>query len=134
MSSQSFIVSRASQLPALLREIERRLAAGPIRVTVGARPSKTREQNAYLHVAIRALAEHLGMADSELKEALKAEYGPEEILRYGNYTSVIRKSMGKYTTEEASRMIEHVERIAADHGLLLEPANMAAQAQSFTLS
>jgi len=123
MTSQSFIVAHPSGLRALTAYLERRLEAGkPLRVTVGARPSRTREQNAFLHLAIRQLANHVGMSETELKEVLKSEFGPEETVRVGNLTTVVRKSMSKYSTLEASAMIEHVERIAAECGLLIEPA------------
>lgn len=121
MTSQSFIVGRKEQLPHLIREIERRLEGGPVRVTVGAKPSRSREQLAYLHVAIRQLAAHTGTGESELKEFLKSEYGPETVVRVGNRAGVIRKSVGDYTQDEAAAMIEHVERIAAECGLLLAP-------------
>lgn len=120
-TSQSFILARPSHLPALTAYLERRLAEGkPLRVTVGARPSKSREQNAYLHLAIRQLANHVGMGESELKDVLKAEYGPEETRRVGNLCSVVKKSMATYSKQEAGDMIEHVQRIAAECGLLLE--------------
>ena len=126
MSSYAYIVSRKEQIPSLVREVERRLQAGPVRVSIGARPSKSHEQNAYLHLAIRQLASHLGMGESELKDALKAEYGPEKVVRLGNQTTVIRKSVAEYSKAEAGAMIEHVERIAAECGLLLAPAGSAA--------
>ena len=121
MTPQSYILARPSQIPALVTALEAKLKHGPVRVTVGARPSKTREQNAYLHLTIRQLAEHTGTSESDLKDLLKAEYGPEEILRVGNFCGVAKKSMSKYTIEEAANMISHVERIAAECGLLLEP-------------
>ena len=121
MTSQSYILARPAQIPALVTALEARLQHGPVRVTVGARPSKTREQNAFLHLGIRELAKHVGMAESDLKDLLKAEYGPDEILRVGNLCGVAKKSMSKYSLEEAAAMIEHVQRIAAECGLLLEP-------------
>lgn len=122
MSSQAFILANRAGLGPLVAYLERRLEAGkPLRVTVGARPSRTREQNAYLHVAIRQLAQHTGTSESELKELLKAEYGPEEVLRVGNVCGVVKKSMAKYSDQEAAAMIDHVVRIAAECGLLLSP-------------
>ena len=121
MTPQSYILARPSQIPALVSALEAKLKHGPVRVTVGARPSKTREQNAYLHLAIRQLANHVGMAESDLKDLLKSEYGPEDVLRVGSVCGVVKKSMSKYSLEEAANMIEHVERIAAECGLLLEP-------------
>ena len=122
MTSQSFILGRKEQVPALVRELERRLEHGPVRVLVGYRPSRSTEQNAYLHHAIRALAQHVGMGEDELKEALKAEYGPEVEVRVGNLRTVVRKSVSQYTKAEAAELIGHVERIAAECGLLLSAA------------
>lgn len=121
MASQSFIVARKEQLPALTRELERRLEDGPVRVTVGARATKTRSQNDYLHAAIRQLAQHTGTGETELKEFLKAEYGPENVVRVGSRCGVVKKSVSAYSKAEAAAMIEHVERIAAECGLLLAP-------------
>ena len=61
------------------------------------------------------------MSESDLKDLLKSEYGPEDVLRVGSVCGVVKKSMSKYSIEEAANMIEHVERIAAECGLLLEP-------------
>ena len=122
MTPRTFVVG-VRTLPSLVAYLERALADGkPLRVTVGAQPSKTREQNAYLHLAIRHLAEHTGVGETELKTHLKREYGPEESLRIGNTLAVIPKSLSRYSKEEAAAMIEHVHRIAAECGLLLEPA------------
>ena len=121
MTPQTYILARQSQIPALVAVLGEWISQGPVRVTVGARPSKTREQNAYLHLAIRQLANHVGMSESDLKDLLKSEYGPEDTLRVGSVCGVVKKSMSKYSLEEAANMIEHVERIAAECGLLLEP-------------
>jgi hypothetical protein len=123
MHANQYLIRRAAQLPPLVREIERRVANGPLRVRLEAEPSRTREQNAYLHVAIRALADHTGARESDLREYFKDQYGPTVWLRLGRRKpKLIAKSIADYTLAEASAMIEHVERTAAECGLLMEPS------------
>lgn len=126
MSPTTFTLVGPAQLASLVRHLERRLADGkPLRVTVGVRPSRTREQNAFLHVAIRELADHVGMGEEELKTVLKSEYGPKVTRTLAGRTLNVPKSVSDYDTLEASAMIEHVERIAAECGLLLAPREVA---------
>lgn len=125
MSSQTFTLVRSGQLPALHAHLERELTAGKrLRITVSHAPSRSQEQNAYLHIAIRDLAQHLGQGETELKEYLKTEFGPTEFVQVGNRTGTIKKSFAKYSREEAGEMIEHVMRLAAECGLLLEPRGL----------
>lgn len=120
---RSFTLARSGQLDALMAYLRGQLAerpGRPLRVQVEPWPSRTHEQNAYLHLAIRQLAQHLGMAETELKDALKERFGPVETIRLGRRTQTVRKSVGRYTVQEAGDMIEHVHRIAAEEGLLLD--------------
>lgn len=123
MTASTFLVGTLEQLPALARELERRLQAKgkPLRVRIEDAPSRSREQNAYLHLAIRALAVHVGMGAEELKQHFKTQYGPNSARKVGAETVIVPKSMGEYSREEAAAMIEHVLRVAAECGLLLAP-------------
>jgi hypothetical protein len=121
--NQTFIIRTKEQAHTLARHLVAQLTLNekPLRVQIGIPPSRSREQNAYLHLSIRALAEHVGMSETELKEVLKAEYGPTVERRVGTKTYVAPKSMGDYSSAEAATMIDHVERIGADCGILLSP-------------
>ena len=121
MNPRSFIVT-ARTCGTLMRYLDSQLVDGKtLRVTVGENPSKTTSQNAYLHLAIRKLAQHVGSSESEVKDWLKAEYGPPTVIYLNNVMATTKKSRSRYTLEEAAAMIEHVTRIAAECGLLLEP-------------
>lgn len=122
MKSTAYTLTHAAQIPILAAQLERLLAAGkPLRLVVGPKPSRSREQLAYLHLAIRQLAEHTGTSESELKEFFKAEYGPPAIVTIAGRAATVKKSVGDYTSQEASDMIEHVTRVAAECGMLLSP-------------
>jgi hypothetical protein len=121
VSQQSYIVGRREQLPVLMREIERRLQRGPVKVQVGARPSRTTEQNAYMHFAFRELAQFCGVGEDELKNEFKRQYGPKHTVLVGTHSFELCKSTRDYTKLEAMDMIAHVERIAAECGLLIAP-------------
>lgn len=123
MTASSYFLSGRDQIPVLAHELERRLAAKgrPLRIRIEDAPSRSREQNAYLHLAIRSLAVHVGMGAEELKAHLKQQYGPNSARKVGSDTVIVPKSMGEYTREEAAEMIEHVLRLAAECGLLLSP-------------
>jgi AraC-like DNA-binding protein len=129
-AGRHYLVASRAQLPHLMRELERRLerASSPLRIRVDCAPSRTREQNAYLHVALRALADHTGANESELRDYFKAEYGPTAIVTVAGHSKVIPKSLSTYSIEEASDMIEHVERVAAECGLLLAPLHHGVNA------
>jgi len=120
VKTTTYTLSRKGQLPALTALLERHLAEGvELRLVVGPRPSRSREQLAFLHVAVRALAEHTGARESDLKEHFKQEYGPEAIVTLPNRDCRVRKSWADYSMAEASEMLEHVIRTAAECGLLI---------------
>jgi hypothetical protein len=96
------------------------LSTHQLRVVVGPRPSRSREQLAFLHVAVRQLAEHTGASESSLKDFFKSEYGPKTMLILGSRYAEMPKSWGEYTSTEASEMLEHVIRTAAECGLLIQ--------------
>ena len=121
MRTTAYTLTRAGQLPALTALLERHLAEGQeLRLVVGPRPSRSREQLAFLHVAVRALAEHTGTRESDLKEYFKGEYGPSVQVKVGTVETNVPKSWGDYSVQEASEMLEHVIRTAAECGLLIQ--------------
>jgi hypothetical protein len=124
VSQQSYIVGRREQIPVLMREIERRLVRGPVKVSVGARPSRSTEQNAYLHFALRELAQFCGVGEEELKAEFKRQYGPKRLLLVGSQSFELCKSTREYSKAEAMDMIAHVERVAAECGLLIAPGTL----------
>lgn len=92
----------------------------PLLITVTAwRPPKTVSQNAYMHVAIRELADHVGYGEEEMKTYLKGEFGPRKIIEINGKIHAIPKSMTDYTREEASDMIEQIHRIGAEVGAII---------------
>ncbi len=85
------------------------------------KPPRSLNQLAFMHSAIRQLAVEVGHTPSELKEWIKLEYGPTETIEHGGRAHVLPVSMGRYTKEQASEVLDHVLRHAADLGVLIEP-------------
>ncbi len=94
----------------------------PVLVTISKYvPPRSLNQLAVLHSAIRQLAKEVGHTPSELKEWLKLEHGPTESVEVGGRAHVLPVSMGRYSRQQASDMLDNVQRIAADLGVLIEP-------------
>jgi hypothetical protein len=82
---------------------------------------KTPGQNATIHMLIRRLAEHTGDDFEYLKEAFKAQFGPQIHIDVKGMETAVSKGISDYDKEEASAMIEKILYIASDHyGLYLE--------------
>ncbi len=101
---------------------ELRKSGRPVLVTVTKYvPPRSLNQLAFLHSAIRQLAGEVGHTPAELKEWLKLEHGPTESVEVGGRAHILPVSMGQYSRQQASDMLDHVQRIAADLGVLIEP-------------
>jgi len=117
----SYTLTSQKQLPALIAHLNALLELGKgLRIQVGPRPTRSREQLAFLHVAVRQLAEHTGTGETVLKDYFKAEYGPKTMLTLGTRYTEMPKSWAEYSNQEASEMLEHVIRTAAECGLLIQ--------------
>lgn len=90
------------------------------------KPKRTLDQNAKMHVMIRELATHIGYSDSELKDFLKAEYGPTKTIQIGESQKAIPVSTSEYNRTEAGEMIEILYMLGAECGYAFqEPENAA---------
>ena len=78
---------------------------------------KTLEQNAKYHAMIADIAVHIGYSNSEVKDYVKAEFGPVDTITIAGKTKSIPKSVSKYTVQEMSAAIETLYRVGADAGV-----------------
>jgi hypothetical protein len=88
------------------------------------KPPRSLTQNARLHCMIRALSNHTGHSESELKDWFKAEYGPTKRLQVGSQGQVIPLSTTDYTKKQMMELMEHVDRVCAENGVYVD-ANQA---------
>lgn len=84
------------------------------------KPPRSLPQNARLHCMIRALSQHTGHSESELKAWFKAEYGPSKRLQVGSQGQVIPLSTTEYTKGQMAELIAHVDRVCAENGVYVE--------------
>lgn len=94
----------------------------PLRVTLGPlRPRRSLEQNALLHSLIDQLALHLGYSPEELKDTLKALYGPSRrVVLLSGAAATVARSTSTYDKQEMAAMIEQVFKLAAETGCVLD--------------
>ena len=85
------------------------------------REVKTRSlpQNAKMHVCWAELAKALGWQEDAMKEHFKATHGPRLSLELNGKPVRVPKRSRDYTEQEASDMIEHIQREAAECGVML---------------
>ena len=81
---------------------------------------RTLPQNARFHAMVRALSQHTGHSERELKDWFKAEYGPTKRIQVGNQGKVIPLSTTQYNRKQMSELTEHVDRVCAENGVYLE--------------
>ncbi len=79
-------------------------------------PPKTGAQNAKLHAMVAELANENGHSFEELKETIKAAWGPRVTRNVLGKAVRVPKSWENLTKAEASALIETVHRIAAEYG------------------
>ena len=84
------------------------------------KPPRTLNQNARLHCMIRALSNHTGHSESELKDWFKAEYGPTKRLMVGTQGQMIPLSTTLYTKKQIAELMEHVDRVCAENGVYVD--------------
>lgn len=77
------------------------------------RPPATSKQKAKLFAMLNELANESGNESGYLRAYFEHEHGPTIVGTSGN---AYPKPMSEYSREEASVMIEHVIRVAAEHG------------------
>lgn len=82
------------------------------------------DQNAKIHVMIRALAEHTGYSENEMKLIVKSQYGPykrvyvkhKDEATTSPLSREIPKSTTEYTRPECSDFIERLYQLGAEIG------------------
>ena len=84
------------------------------------KPPRSLSQNARLHCMIRALSDHTGHSESELKDWFKAEYGPTKRLQVGSQGNMIPLSTTQYTKKQMAELMDHVDRVCADCGVYVD--------------
>ena len=87
-------------------------------------PPRSLPQNARLHAMIRALSQHTGHSESELKDWFKAEYGPHKRLQVGMQGKMIPLSTTQYTKRQMMELIDHVDRVCAENGVYVDEGGL----------
>lgn len=80
------------------------------------RKPRTLPQNAKCNAMIRELAKEIGYSFDDLKYWLKAEHGPIREVIINGVVREVPVSTTKYTAEQMTDMIGHIERIGAEMG------------------
>ena len=79
------------------------------------------DQNKKLHAMIRELALHCGYAESQMKEIVKAQFGPMKAVKIGDRREVSHpKGTSEYTVQEMSDFMERLYQLAAEIGLVFQ--------------
>lgn len=123
MTAKTFIIVSEMVKFGLLHYVENLPVGGevPMQVTIQPKPTKrSLSQNARMHVMWHELANHLGYTGDELKEIMKLKYGPQAQIQFEGELRVIPKPSAKYTKAESSAMMEHIQRLAAECGCVMQ--------------
>lgn len=124
--SMRFVVRNTQQIAHALEQFQAKMIPDrPYEVWMKPfRQRRSLDQNAKMHVMIRELAKHLGYSESELKDALKSEYGEKAVMHVGGREMTVPKSTTDYDVKEAGEMIEIIQMIAAETGCVFQNAEI----------
>lgn len=74
------------------------------------------DQNKKMHAMIGELADFCGYSRNRMKEIVKNEFGPKEVVEVGQRVVDITKGTSDYDVHEMSEMIERLYQLGAELG------------------
>ncbi len=77
---------------------------------------RTTDQNAKVHAMFRELARFTGHSEADVKDYIKAEFGPTRQVKIGKYTNQVPAGSSTWNVETCSMIIEELYRIGAEIG------------------
>ncbi len=80
---------------------------------------RTTNQNSMMHLVWRQFGNELGWDEEEVKEFFKDKYGSKIERQIDDEVVWFPKPSHKYSVEVAAQMIDTVQRVAAEHGIML---------------
>jgi hypothetical protein len=96
-------------------------------------PTRTLNQNSYLHLLLSAYGAHFGYTLAEAKTLYKRDINPD-LYVYSKHDSKFLKSSADLTVEEMTISIERLRQEAADSGFPLPSAEEPAALRSLEKS